>query len=71
MSITEIIAQLDAEIARLEQVKGLLSNARNVQLGNLARNKGANRKRRRLSPQARKKIAEAQRRRWAAQKAKK
>ena len=69
MAITEIIAELDAEIGRLEQARKLLSNGRNVQLGNLAAPKSASRKRRKLSPEARKRIADAQRKRWAAKRA--
>jgi hypothetical protein len=71
MSVTGIIAELDAQIARLEQVKRLLSKARSGQLGDLAANKIASQRKRRLSPEARKKISEAQRRRWAARKSKK
>ena len=71
MAITEIIAELDAEIGRLEQVRKLLSNGGNAQLGNLAAKKSTGRKRRKLSPEARKRIADAQRKRWAAQRAQK
>jgi hypothetical protein len=71
MSVTKIVAELDAQIARLEQVKKLFSSERSNQFGNHAANKGVRRKKRTLSPEARKKIADAQRKRWAAQKAKK
>ena len=71
MAITEIIAELDAEIARLNQVRKLLSNGRNIQLGSSVATKSTGRKKRTLSPETRKKIADAQRKRWAAQKAKK
>lgn len=71
MAIAEIIVELDAEIARLEQVRKLLSDGRSVQLGNPVTKKKAGPKKRTLSAEARKKIAEAQRKRWAAQKAKK
>ena len=71
MVITEIIAELDAEIARLERVKKLLSNGRNVQIDSVLAKKSAAPKKRTLSPEARKKIADAQRKRWAAQRAKK
>jgi hypothetical protein len=60
MSPTMIIADLDTEIARLEQVKKLFPNERNVQLGNLAANESASRRKRTLSPEGRRKIAEAQ-----------
>jgi hypothetical protein len=71
MAIAEILAEIDSEIARLEQVRKLLSDGRNVQPGGHVAKKGTGRKKRRLSAEARKKIADAQRKRWAAQKAKK
>jgi hypothetical protein len=86
MAIESIIAQLDAEIARLYQVRNLLSATGKVEvkLGG-AKAKPARKTRgsaigttksktgvkRVLSPEARKAIADAQRRRWAAQKSKK
>ncbi|HEY2471369.1 MAG TPA: hypothetical protein VGI45_26490 [Terracidiphilus sp.] len=71
MTIANIVDELDAEIARLHQVKKLLSNGSNVRPGNQVAKKSPGRKKRTLSAEARKKIAEAQRKRWAAQKAKK
>lgn len=71
MVIEQIIAELDAEITRLEQVKKLLSNGRSAQLGTLVSKKSAGRRKHTLSLEARKRIADAQRKRWAAQKAKK
>lgn len=73
MAIDSILAQIDAEISRLTQVRSLLATTGNV--GTLAAPKGKRgpgrpRKKRTLSPEARKRIAEAQRKRWAAQKAK-
>ena len=86
MAIDNIIAQLDAEIARLQQVRNLLSATGKVE-AKLTASKGKPAKKTRgkatagtkvktgakrvLSPEARKAIADAQRRRWAAQKAKK
>lgn len=70
MAIEGIIAELDAEINRLEQVKRLLSDGP-THLGTLISKRGAAPKKRILSPEARKRIADAQRKRWAAQKAKK
>jgi hypothetical protein len=80
MAIEGIIAQLDAEIARLRQVRNLLSATGKVEakLGGAngaspRKSRGAKAKagvKRVLSPEARKAIADAQRRRWAAQKAK-
>jgi hypothetical protein len=85
MAIDNIIAQLDAEIARLQQVRNLLSATGKVEAKITAANDKPTRKtrskakaakkvkvvKRVLSPEARKAIADAQRRRWAAQKAKK
>ncbi len=76
MAIDSVIAQIDAEIARLNQVRSLLASAGSAPV--TARNgkakkspaKAAIRRKRVLSPEARKRIAEAQRKRWAAQKAK-
>jgi hypothetical protein len=85
MAIDNIIAQLDAESARLEQVRNLLSATGKVDAkitavkGKPSKKtrstvkttaKGKTGAKRILSPEARKAIADAQRRRWAAQKAK-
>lgn len=81
MAIETIIAQLDAEIARLYQVRNLLSSTGKVDSklstanGTTARKtrgtaKAKPKAKRVLSAEARKAIADAQRRRWAAQKAK-
>ena len=75
MAIDSILAQLDAEIARLTQVRSLLASSgkipaklteRKVSAGSAAKS----RRKRVLSAEARKRIADAQRKRWAAQKAK-
>jgi hypothetical protein len=74
MAIDSILTQIDAEIARLTQIRTLLSNTGAVAkkaAGPKAKKatvKG--KKRRTMSPEARKRIADAQRKRWAAQKAK-
>jgi hypothetical protein len=73
MVIESILAQLDAEIARLTQVRTLLasSGTASASLTGTRRAKATKtRKKRVLSADARKRIADAQRRRWAAQKAK-
>jgi hypothetical protein len=82
MAIDNILAQLDAEIARLTQVRNLLSATGKVEAKITAvkvktpKKKpvksatGVKKAKRILSPEARKAIADAQRRRWAAQKAK-
>jgi len=67
-----ILAEIDAEIARLRQVRALLAGSGKVthKLNGLrAGRTSAPRKKRNLSPEARKRIADAQRRRWAAQRA--
>lgn len=58
MDINEVVADLDKEVARLQQARALLS-------GSVNRTKPTTPKRRRLSADARRKIAEAQKRRWA------
>jgi hypothetical protein len=75
MAIDSILAQIDSEIARLTQVRRLLSNSGKSSTGGsgLAFSKSPAKKtarKRVLSAEARKRIAEAQRKRWAAQKAK-
>jgi hypothetical protein len=75
MAIDSILAQLDAEIARLTHVRSLLTSSGKVtaRLPERKNAKGAAtkaRKKRVLSADARKRIADAQRKRWAAQKAK-
>lgn len=75
MAIESILSEIDAEIARLTQIRALLSST-----GVSAKKtpgpkpkkaaKPVGKKRRTLSPEARKRIADAQRKRWAAQKAK-
>ena len=74
MAFESILAQLDAEIARLTQARSLLANSGKVAAKVTERKNSAapvrKRKKRVLSPEARKRIADAQRKRWAAQKAK-
>ena len=59
MDIRGIVAELEKEIARLNQIVTLLKGAD----GDLTPR--TQRRRRTLSPEARKKIADAQRERWA------
>jgi hypothetical protein len=74
MSIETILAEIDAEIARLTQVRSLLAGSRAVAASGVRSktSKGPvkTKKKRVLSAEARKRIADAQRKRWAAQKAK-
>jgi hypothetical protein len=76
MAIDSLIAQIDAEIARLHEVRSLLAGAGKISVpahdGRARKSSaktGATRRKRVLSPEARKRIADAQRKRWAAQKA--
>jgi hypothetical protein len=75
MSIESILAEIDAEISRLTQVRSLLAGSQAIRPSGAARKTskapGTRRKKRVLSAEARKRIAEAQRKRWAAQKSKK
>jgi hypothetical protein len=74
MVIESLVAQIDAEIARLTQVRALLASTGGVSSKiTVAKGKltvGRPRKKRVLSAEARKRIADAQRKRWAAQRAK-
>lgn len=82
MALKDILAQIDAEIARLQQAKSLLAGTE-VSAAPAAGRRGRPKKavapptlsipakkKRNLSPEGRARIAEAVRRRWAAQKAK-
>ena len=86
MSTDAIIAQIDAEIEKLTQVRALLNNTGKVAdkitaiTTKLKKNsakaiasvaKAKGTKRRTLSPEARQRIADAQRKRWASLKGKK
>lgn len=73
MSIESILAEIDAEISRLTQVRSLLAGSRPISSGAATKTSkapGRKKKRRVLSAEARKRIADAQRKRWAAQKSK-
>ena len=71
MAIDSILAQIDAEIAKLTQVRSLLagSSISSVKARKTRKAPVKAKKARVLSPEARKRIADAQRKRWAAQKA--
>ncbi|MGA7522187.1 MAG: hypothetical protein WBW84_06875 [Acidobacteriaceae bacterium] len=74
MGINEIVAALDEEIGRLQQVRSLLAGTNgNVTHAATSFAYGTNqaknpRKKRHMSAEARERIAAAQRKRWAAQK---
>jgi predicted 2-oxoglutarate/Fe(II)-dependent dioxygenase YbiX len=72
VKITEILAALDAEIARLQEARnalaGLSGAKRRGRPSASASPNETNTKKRTLSAEAREKIAAAQRKRWAKQK---
>ena len=76
MGIDTILAEIDAEIARLTEARALLANmgsaapAVTTGKGKKKAAKAKAGKKRVLSADARKRIADAQRKRWAAQRAK-
>lgn len=72
METRQILQEIDAEIARLTQVRNLLAGSEgetSFRYGaNGAKPTGVPRKKRVLSAEARARIAAAQKKRWAAQK---
>lgn len=66
MGVSEILAQIDREIAQLQRARALLGGTNHK--GGVFAAKAAKRKKRNLTPEGRKRIAEAVRRRWAEQK---
>lgn len=87
MAHEAILNLIDAEIAKLTQVRALLANTgkaaskaaklverkakKELAAASSTKGKAKAKKARVLSPEARKRIADAQRRRWAAQKSQK
>jgi hypothetical protein len=68
METSQILAEIDKEIARLSQARALLTGSTPAKRGRKPTAAKAAKSKRTLSPEARKRIAEAQRKRWAAQK---
>jgi hypothetical protein len=70
MGISEILAQIDREIAQLKQARALLSGevATKVKKAAAAPAPKKTAKKRNLSPEGRQRIKEAVKRRWAEQK---
>ena len=78
MEVSRIIAEIDAQISKLQQARELLSGADVVKRAGPGRPKGSKNsvpatpataaKKRKLSPEGRKRIAEAMKRRWAERK---
>ncbi len=71
MGVSEILAQIDTEIAQLQEARALLGGGsgagRRKSVAAPAAKKSA-KKKRNLTPEGRKRIAEAVKRRWAEQK---
>ena len=65
MGVEEILAQIDADIVRLQRARALLVGKGEPAAKKTAKKPG--RKKRTLSPEGRKRIAEAAKRRWAEQ----
>ena len=72
MGVSEILAQIDREIAQLQQARALLAGgsaaAPKKAAAAPAAKKIGKKKKRNLTPEGRKRIAEAVKRRWAEQK---
>ena len=73
MGVSEILIQIDREIAQLQQARAVLSGGATVATKNkkekvAAPAKKAAKKKRNLTPEGRKRIAEAVKRRWETQK---
>ncbi len=69
MEVSRIIAEIDAQIAKLQQARELLAGA-SVKKAGPGRPKGSKNttaapRKRKLSPEGRKRIADAMKRRWA------
>jgi hypothetical protein len=64
METKGILAEVDAEIALLQQVRAILTGSSNIGRKRTTKTKTVSKKRR-LSPEARARIAAAQRARWA------
>lgn len=67
MGVSEILAQIDREIAQLQQARALLNGSSKSATAKSGAGKKAGHKKRRLTPEGRRRIAEAVRRRWVEQ----
>ncbi len=80
MEVSRILAEIDAQISKLQQARQLLSGVEGVKRSGPGRPKGSKNsvssapptssspKKRKLSPEGRKRIADAMKRRWAERK---
>lgn len=67
MGVSEILTQIDREIAQLQKARAVLIGS-GATAGKSAAQKKPARKKRNLTPEGRRRIAEAVKKRWAAQK---
>jgi hypothetical protein len=67
MGVSEILAQIDREIAQLQRARSLLNGTSSVKQTVVRGAKKTTGKKRNLTPEGRKRIAEAVKRRWAEQ----
>ncbi len=76
MEVSGIIAQIDAQISKLQQARALLAGTQTASVGRRGRPKGSKNAtaavvpakkaaKRKLSPEGRKRIADAMKKRWA------
>lgn len=69
MEVSRIIAEIDAQIAKLQQARSLLAGTQTARTGpgrpKGSKNAAKGAAKRRLSPEGRKRIAEAMKKRWA------
>ncbi len=79
MEVSRIIAEIDAQISKLQQARELLAGADSVKRNGPGRPRGSKNaasstpattvsKKRKLTPEGRKRIADAMKRRWAERK---
>ncbi len=68
MGVSEILAQIDREIALLQQARAILGGGSLGSGSGPGRSSKGLKKKRNLTPEGRKRIAEAVKRRWAEQK---
>ena len=67
MGVSEILSQIDREIAQLQRARALLNGGAYSKNGSATPAKKTRKKKRNLTPEGRKRIAEAVRRRWEKQ----
>ena len=70
MGVSEILAQIDREIAQLQQARAMLNGTSNGKFRVARTGKRVVHKKRNLTPEGRRRIAEAVKRRWAEQRKK-